>query len=282
MVESTDVQHAIPASVFDEIDVRLNRIQEEEKVHFLLAIESGSRAWGFPSPDSDFDVRFVYLRRREDYLSLKPPRDVIEQPILDEIDLNGWDIRKALGLMLKQNAVLSEWIESAIQYRPHDPAIAELAALVDRFFDPQGYARHYASLGSNQIKRWHDSGQGVTVKKYFYALRPALSVRALRMNADRRPPMQLQDLMEVTDLAHSLTEEIREMVAIKARTREGGSAQPRPAIDSFIISELDRCQEVPARPAGEEFAREANAFFLKLVDAYITPTAPRAMPHARP
>lgn len=258
---------AIPQVVRDEIETRLADIETKEGIRYLLAIESGSRAWGFPSPDSDFDVRFVYVRQRDDYLSLKQPRDVIEQPIVDDIDLNGWDIRKALGLMLKQNAVLSEWIESSIRYRPQDPMVADLGALGDRHFDPQGYARHYASLGRSTVKRWLESEQGVTVKKYFYALRPALSVRALRMCPQARPPMRLQDLMAVTGLPRTLSDEIEEMVAIKAETREAGSAKPRPAIDAFIADELDRVEEVASRPASEEFADEANAFFLKLVGA---------------
>jgi hypothetical protein len=91
-----------------EIETRLARAAREDGVRLLMAVESGSRAWGFPSPDSDYDVRFLYVRPRRDYLALSPVRDVVERPIVDEIDLNGWDIRKALGLLLKHNAVLSE------------------------------------------------------------------------------------------------------------------------------------------------------------------------------
>lgn len=80
-------------------------------MRFLIAVESGSRAWGFPSPDSDYDIRFIHIHPRDWYLSLQPGRDVIERPIIDNIDLNGWDLRKALGLLLKSNAVVSEWLE---------------------------------------------------------------------------------------------------------------------------------------------------------------------------
>ncbi|MEL7219109.1 MAG: nucleotidyltransferase domain-containing protein, partial [Pseudomonadota bacterium] len=100
--------HAIAPKIRTEIDHRLATLASEEGVRLLLAVESGSRAWGFPSPDSDYDVRFIYVRPRRDYLALKTPRDVIERPIVDEIDLNGWEIRKTLGLMLKHNAVVSE------------------------------------------------------------------------------------------------------------------------------------------------------------------------------
>ena len=98
-----------------EIDSRLAKVASEEGVRYLMAVESGSRAWGFPSPDSDYDVRFLYVRPRRDYLALGKMRDVIERPIVDGIDLSGWDVRTALGLMLKHNAVVSEWIESPIR-----------------------------------------------------------------------------------------------------------------------------------------------------------------------
>ena len=121
----------IPSAVRQEIESRLDTVEAGDGVRLLMAVESGSRAWGFPSPDSDFDVRFLYVRPRDWYLSLVPGRDVIEQPIVDEIDLNGWDVRKALGLLLKSNAVVSEWMESPIRYRPNDPFVTKLAALAD-------------------------------------------------------------------------------------------------------------------------------------------------------
>jgi uncharacterized protein len=100
---SSNLNDAIPVDIRAEIDRRIQAIKSEEDVRLLAVVESGSRAWGFPSPDSDYDVRFLYIRKRDWYLGLEPGRDVIERPIVDEIDLNGWDIRKALGLLLKSN-----------------------------------------------------------------------------------------------------------------------------------------------------------------------------------
>lgn len=73
----------------EEIKAQLRRIEEEQNIKMLLAVESGSRAWGFASPDSDYDARFVYIRRPEDYLRLDAVRDVIELPIDDVLDING-------------------------------------------------------------------------------------------------------------------------------------------------------------------------------------------------
>lgn len=256
----------IAPAIREDIESRLARLVAEEGVRVLMAIESGSRAWGFPSPDSDYDVRFLYVRPRRDYLALVPTRDVIERPIVDEIDLNGWDIRKALGLMLKNNSVLSEWIESPIRYTADDPVVARLAELIDRFFDPRGFARHYANLGATAIGRWLDGETEVGVKRYFYALRPALAIRVLRLDPSRRPPMQLQRLMELGDLPGALSAEIERLVALKAETREAGLVARSPALEALVTDELSRADDVPARPGGPEFEAAADELFLELVE----------------
>ena len=100
-----------------KIQTQLRRIEEEENIKILLAVESGSRAWGFASPDSDYDVRFIYIRRMEDYLKLEKVRDVIELPMDDVLDMNGWDLQKTLRLLYKSNPTLFEWFSSPIVYQ---------------------------------------------------------------------------------------------------------------------------------------------------------------------
>lgn len=257
---------SIEPAVRQDIETRLAAVEAEDGVRLLLAIESGSRAWGFPSPDSDYDVRFLYVRPSRDYLALSPVRDVIERPIVDEIDLNGWDIRKALGLMLRNNSVLSEWIESPIHYRVADPVIARMAELKDRHFDPSGFALHYNKLGRTAIARWLRDEGAVAVKRYFYALRPALAIRVLRLDPSSRPPMELRQLMAKADLSSSTCDEIERLVALKANTREAGLIARVPEIEALIADELARAGEVPPRPPGQAFAAEANELFLELVD----------------
>ncbi|MCU0949426.1 MAG: nucleotidyltransferase domain-containing protein, partial [Porphyrobacter sp.] len=215
--------------------------------------------------DSDYDVRFVYVRRRDWYLQLVPGRDVIEQPIVDDIDLNGWDIRKTLGLLLKSNAVVSEWLSSPIRYRPDDPAAAAFVTLADALFDPRGVAHHYANLGRHAAERWLDRQEAVRVKKYFYALRPALAIRALRGNPGRRPAMNLQELMVEAEVPAALAGIIDELVAIKRQTREQGLINRIPALDALIKDELSRASEVPERLPTTAALEAANAFFLELV-----------------
>ncbi|WP_161389594.1 nucleotidyltransferase domain-containing protein [Croceibacterium xixiisoli] len=218
---------SIGPDVRAEIERRLAAIEAQEDVRFLLAIESGSRAWGFPSPDSDYDIRFIHVHRRDWYLSLMPGRDVIERPIVDEIDLNGWDIRKALNLLFKSNAVVSEWMESPIHYRPVHPVMARVSALADRLLVPRAMAWHYAKLATNAAKDWLDSDAPVPVKKYFYALRPALCIRHMRLHGGR-PPMNLQQLVATTELTPSLTGMIEDLVAAKAVPEKRAMARACP------------------------------------------------------
>jgi len=247
-----------------EIDGRLAAV-EQEGVRLLLAVESGSRAWGFPSPDSDYDVRFIYVRPRDWYLRLRPGRDVIERPILDEIDLNGWDVRKALQLLLKSNAVVSEWIESPIRYRPDDPFVAKLAALADDLLNPRALAYHYAKTGSTAADRWLDGDDAVPVKKYFYALRPALAIRAIRLDPTRGPPMNLHALIEASDLPAALIEQIEGLVHAKAWTNERSNGARLSDIDALIRSELRCAGELPARKTRDRFVDRASKIFVELL-----------------
>jgi predicted nucleotidyltransferase len=249
------------------IEARLEAIAREDGMRYLMAVESGSRAWGFPSPDSDYDVRFIYVRPWQDYMTLHPMRDVIERPIIDDFDVNGWDVRKALGLMLKHNAVVAEWLESPIRYTPDDPAVRQLAGLADDHFDPQGYALHYASLGMNNVKRWPESSETIPAKRYFYALRPALCIRALRINPQRRPPMRLQDLMAITDLPTTIATQIDELVELKAQKREKAGSRRSIEIEALVLDELGRATEIKSRGRSAAFLEDADALFREIVSS---------------
>ena len=262
-----DRNDPIDPAVRLDIERRLAAVESTEDVRLLMAVESGSRAWGFPSPDSDYDVRFIYVRRRDWYLSLAPGRDVIEYPIVDEIDLNGWDVRKSLGLLLKSNAVVSEWMNSPIRYRTDDPFIAKLAALADELLDARALALHYANLGGSQSNRWLSEPGEVPVKKYFYALRPALAVRALRLDPTIRPPMNLQALIDVTDLPSATVRQIADLVEAKSRTNERSNGTRLPDIDALIADELGQASALPAATMRKGAAARTNALFLELVNA---------------
>lgn len=256
----------IPAPMRDEIERRLARIEADEGVRYLFAVESGSRAWGFPSPDSDYDVRFVYVRPRDWYLQLEPGRDVIERPIVDEIDLNGWDLGKFLKLLLRSNAVTGEWMSSPIRYRQDDPVVSKMADLAQSIFNPRRVAHHYANLGRTAAERWLEGDDPAPVKRYFYALRPALAIRSLRCDPSCPPPMNLQELVAASDLPDLLVRIIEELVEAKRRTRERGNAKRYPELDALIADELARPDELPVRPADAGATDAANALFLDLLN----------------
>jgi uncharacterized protein len=105
-----------PMTILDEIQACLSDIEKTHQVKIIYSCESGSRAWGFPSADSDYDVRFLYLHPVDWYLSIEDKRDVIEVPIKNKLDITGWDLRKALQLFRKSNPPLLEWLGSPIVY----------------------------------------------------------------------------------------------------------------------------------------------------------------------
>jgi predicted nucleotidyltransferase len=237
--------NAIPEERWAEVQRRLDAIERRENCRILFAVESGSRAWGFPSPDSDYDVRFVYKRPVDWYLSIYAGHDVIETPIEDEMDVSGWDIRKALHLVLKSNAVISEWMESPIVYRRDPAALHQLRRFADHALNPRALTHHYLHLARRQVAAKLARGQ-VVLKRYFYALRPALALRFLRLRDGQRPPMQLQALIAGTDLPAAVARTIDTLVATKSRTRETGSGARIPALDRLIAAEIAHAAELAA------------------------------------
>ena len=222
-------------------------IEREEGVTLLFAIESGSRAWGFPSRDSDYDVRFVYVRPLDWYLSLSRQRDVIERPIVGDLDINGWDIRKALALLNKGHPVLLEWLCSPIVYLER-PETALLRAFAARTDHRQAALYHYASLVRRFWQEHIKDRDQVVLKKYFYGLRPAAALCWLRTHPVGRVPMDLPSLLADIAVNSALKAEIDDLQCAKAAASELGMGARRSAIDTFIVGELDLITSVPGSP----------------------------------
>ena len=174
------------------IKERLHEIEKENNVRILYGCESGSRAWGFASPDSDYDVRFIYARQQAHYLSIANTKDVIEVPVNEVLDISGWDIRKALQLFMKSNAPLYEWLQSPIVYKNNLPFTRELSSLIPSYFSLRAGCHHYLSMAKNTFENDLQSRQ-VKLKKYFYALRPALAGLWIVENKEV-PPMEFSKL----------------------------------------------------------------------------------------
>jgi predicted nucleotidyltransferase len=238
------------ASDFDptivaEIDRCLRSVSEDHQSRVVLAVESGSRAWGFPSPDSDYDCRFIYVRRLDDYLTLFPPRDVIEFPPDVILDVSGWDLGKALRLLLKGNAVFIEWLTSPCVYAGDEAFRNEALILARQIVRPAGIARHYLHLGERQRRTYFADEHSVPIKKLFYALRPALALRWLRLHAGQTVvPMHFPTLVAQCDLPPEIVEIIDQLLRQKAVTRElGHGAMPAP-IGVLIDLEFSHAREL--------------------------------------
>ncbi|MCW3781554.1 nucleotidyltransferase domain-containing protein [Defluviimonas salinarum] len=257
---------SIDQTVHAAISAKLDEIERDHDVRILFAVESGSRAWGFPSPDSDYDARFVYVNRRDWYLSLTPGRDVIELPISDELDIAGWDLRKALNLLLKPNPVMLEWLSGPIRYRWNEPACTALHGLAERITHQIACRYHYLSLGEGQWRKHVGDAEEVNFKKYFYILRPALALRWLRLQPDRLPPMNLQALIEGLDLDRETTGRIADLLEAKAMAKEIGTGARIAEIDHLIQSEFELARTATEDPARGDHRDAATALFRRLVE----------------
>lgn len=252
-------------TVVAHIDERLADICRVQNVAIPLAIESGSRAWGFPSPDSDYDCRFIFIRGIDQYLSPWQRRDVIETPLSSVFDVNGWDLGKAIKLLLKGNAVIIEWLTSPIVYGADPKFRSEFLGLAQRVANRDLIGRHYLHLGERQRRTYFGDGKEVPQKKIFYALRPAAALRWLRLHPEAAvAPMHFPTLLDECEPPTDVAEIVRVLIAQKMISRELGSAPLPLAIAAFIDSEFEQARTLFEKPTPSSWtnAREqAEAFF---------------------
>ncbi|MEN5178935.1 nucleotidyltransferase domain-containing protein [Comamonas testosteroni] len=241
--------HPVEASMRIEVLESLRRIEAEHKVTVLFACESGSRGWGFASPDSDYDVRFIYVHRLPWYLTVAPGRDVIELPISGELDVNGWDLRKALALLRESNPTLLEWLGSPIVYREEADVMDRFRTLAQRVFSNAKGWHHYVSMAKKNFRE-HLQADEVRYKKYLYVLRPLLAARWIRARPGV-PPMRFAELAQHTlDATRdaALIAEINALLEVKMRAGEAATSPRWPGIHAFIETELAQNAAEPVQP----------------------------------
>jgi predicted nucleotidyltransferase len=252
------------------IDALLDGIVARDRVFLPLAIESGSRAWGFSSPDSDYDCRFVFVRRAVDHITPWTARDVIELPLEGELDANGWDLRKALQLLLKGNAVIVEWLRSPVVYRGQAWFRDAFLEFARHAVNREAICRHYLHLGERQRRVYFGDGSSIPQKKIFYALRPAAALRWLRMHpTEAIAPMHFPTLMEECDPPRELREEIGDFMRRKAISRELGAAPLSSAVAGFIDSEFELARDIFENiriVASDEVILKAEGFYRMVVE----------------
>lgn len=240
---------AITQEILDE----LHNIEQTEQVKIFYACESGSRAWGFASQNSDYDVRFIYAHNTDFYLSIDDKRDVIEKPISGLLDINGWDIRKALRLFRKSNPTLLEWLQSPIVYTEQTTVAQQIRDLEPAFFSPKTTMYHYWSMAQGNFKH-HLLGEKVKIKKYFYVIRPVLACRWIEQH-NSVPPIEFSTLVKAMLPAGALTDTVNELQTRKEAGNELDPEPRLPIIIDFLEAELKRLantlQNLPDSPTGD-------------------------------
>lgn len=231
-----------------EILDRIARAEQEHDVKVVYAIESGSRAWGFASPNSDYDVRFIYVHPRDWYLSIdvEERRDVIEYDIVEDIDINGWDARKALRLLRNSNPAIVEWLQSSIVYVDDHYFAEQTRALLPDVYSIARGIYHYRSMAKSSYRE-HLTQATVSIKKYFYVLRPLLAIRWLQHY--RHPaPIEFQKLRAMIADDKPLNAEISKLLQRKKRSLEKEKAPQIPALNDLIEAELERLESFSETP----------------------------------
>lgn len=256
-------EHPIDPAVREGVIVEIDAIERAHGVRVLYACESGSRGWGFASPDSDYDVRFLYVHPLDWYLRVEPQRDVIEKPISDELDVSGWELRKALQLLHRSNPTLLEWLNSPVVYREDADAMGELRALAPAFFYPIKGRHHYLAMGKKNF-RGYLQDDVVRYKKYLYVLRPLLAVRWVDAGKGM-PPMRFAELVAGTVNDRALLAEIDELLAIKMHSGEAEHGPRRPAIHAFIEAMLAEAEHDPQYKQPHGDPAELDRFLHRVV-----------------
>lgn len=250
-------------SIGELIDLKLKEIEEKEHVRILHAVESGSRAWGFASPDSDYDVRFIYVRSEEDYLKLQETRDFIDWELDETLDINGWDLQKVLRLFHKSNATLFEWANSPVIYR----TTGEWANIYQRsqkYFSAKAAIYHYYGTAN---KNYHEylTEEYVKYKKYFYVIRPLLACRWIE-EKKCPPPVLFQTLLEET-LDGTMRGQVDKLLEMKTGMRESEKGRSIQSLNRYIEKELDYYKELAGQMQDDRVQEwsELNELFLKSI-----------------
>jgi len=223
-----------------EITRQLEEIEQAENVRILHAVESGSRAWGFASPDSDYDVRFIYVRRPEDYLRLDTIRDVIEWTQDDILDINGWDLQKALRLLHGSNPTLFEWNNSPIIYKSSEYWTAVKQEANDYFLRKTGLY-HYHSMASSNYREYL-KGETVRLKKYFYVVRPLLACKWI-LDKSCPPPVLFSELVEA-ELEPEIRPIIDNLLRMKIDLPEVAEGKRIDVLNAYIEEAIGDLKEI--------------------------------------
>jgi predicted nucleotidyltransferase len=227
--------------MIEEIKQELLKLEEERNIKILYAVESGSRAWGFASKDSDWDVRFIYIQNLDWYLSVQEQKDNIEIILPNDIDLAGWEFKKALLLFRKSNPPLLEWLRSPIIYKEDSSTVNSLRKLSDNYFNPKSCLYHYYNMAKGNFEAYFKTPE-VRVKKYFYVLRPILACMWIE-RTNEMAPMEFEILLEEAIKDQNLKGSIKNLLMRKKNGEEMDKGNKIPVIDDFLTARFNYYEE---------------------------------------
>ncbi|PTB95896.1 nucleotidyltransferase domain-containing protein [Marivirga lumbricoides] len=240
------------------VQERLSDLAFTHNIKTLYACESGSRAWGFPSPNSDYDVRFIYAQDLDWHLSLVDKKDTIDLPISNDLDIGGWEIRKTLGLLWKSNAPLLEWLQSPIVYQVDDQFVLQMRELSQEYFSPIAVMHHYLSMSKKYFEACQHS-EAVKLKKYFYALRTAIAGSWVR-EKKTIPPIELPKMFEI--ISDNVRDKVQELIVLKAQQNEDYLHGREALLDEFLSETIKQNEAIASK------LPSANGDIEKLDDFY--------------
>ncbi|MDQ7961263.1 nucleotidyltransferase domain-containing protein [Flavobacterium lindanitolerans] len=244
--------------MIDKILDKLKTVEKEKGVEILFACESGSRAWGFASRDSDYDIRFIYKHNLDYYLSLWEQPDVIEFMTEEDLDGSGWDLRKTVKLLAKSNAPLLEWLHSPVIYYRNETFMKEILPLAEACFSPVACLHHYLGTTKNFMEVC--SAEEVKLKSYFYALRTALAGKWI-IEKNTFPPVAFSELLPIAPL--EIQEKIMELLDIKAQQDEGYLHPKQVLITDFLMETIRFNQEnAGSLSSGKKVSWELDRVFI--------------------
>ncbi len=250
-----------------QIEAELKRIEREQGVCIIYACESGSRAWGFASSDSDYDVRFIYIHPTEWYLRVAAGDDTIERPIKELLDVSGWDLMKALQLLRKSNPPLLEWLQSPIVYYERSSVVQRIRELMPAYYEPAACHYHYLHMAQGNYREFLQ-GDEVWLKKYFYVLRPVLACLWIERGCGV-VPTEFQTLVERILDEGDVKTAIQNLIERKKAGEELDRGPHIPAISSFLSHEVDRLSALQAPPARHASPARLDRVFREcLIDIY--------------
>ncbi len=252
----------------NKIKYYLKKLEKEKNIKILWACETGSRAWGFPSTDSDYDIRLIYVHKSNWYLSLNNPKDSLEL-MLDnnEIDITGWELKKSLLLLNKSNAPLLERIQSPMVYLADYEFIKEFRTLSLHHYSRITTIHHYLSITKKFLEDL-ESKEFYKLKAFFYTLRSALVCKWI-LEKETAPPIVFSDIYLHLKIKKELQSRINELITFKATVDESYLHQGEDELINLIkqcVNDAELNRE--SLPAASGKLNDLNNIFRKYITKY--------------